>query len=100
MIEEARDLYTSHDDEQQPSIQHRISQDDVAHSVCRMVEKLDFSVSNLSNVYTFSLVEVLVQVVFSIQSDDVFQYILEVVFPRIEATGRGVEHSHYPTHLA
>lgn len=100
MIGEARDLYASCDTGRQQSIQHRISEDDVAHSICRIVETLDFSVSNVSDVYTFSLVEVLVQLVFSIQSDDVFQHILEVVFPRMEAAGRGFEHSHYPTHLA
>lgn len=100
MIAEGRDLYTSHGYGRQQNIQHRISQDDIAQSICRTVETLDFSVSNVSDVYTFSLVEALIQVVFSIQSEDVFQHILEVVFPRIEAAGRGFEHSHYPTHVA
>jgi hypothetical protein len=73
--------------------------DNLAHSMCQIVGTLDFTTSNTSDVYTFSLAETLLQLVFLCRSDAIFHYILDVIWPRLEITSRGYEHSHYPTHL-
>ncbi|KEF55149.1 uncharacterized protein A1O9_08803 [Exophiala aquamarina CBS 119918] len=72
----------------------------LAHNFCQIVEGIDHTISNTSDVYTLSVVEVLLQLVYSFQSESIFHYVLDVIWPRIEARGRGYEHSHYPTHLA
>ncbi|GIJ90099.1 hypothetical protein Asppvi_009049 [Aspergillus pseudoviridinutans] len=73
--------------------------DDLALSMCQIVGTLDFTTSNTSDVYTFSLAESLLQLVFLWRSDAIFHSILDVIWPRLETTARGYEHSHYPTHL-
>ncbi|KAF7155594.1 hypothetical protein CNMCM5623_008136 [Aspergillus felis] len=73
--------------------------DVLAHRMCQIVGTLDFTTSNISDVYTFSLAESLLQLVFLWRSDAIFHYILDVIWPRLETTARGYEHSHYPTHL-
>lgn len=64
-----------------------------------IVNTLNFSTSNTSDVYTFSLGEVLLQLTLAWHSTSTFQHILDVTWPRLEAGGRGFEHSHCPTHL-
>ncbi|KAE8341426.1 hypothetical protein BDV24DRAFT_55424 [Aspergillus arachidicola] len=71
----------------------------MAYSACHVADSLNLAVSNTSDVYTMSLAEVLLQLVFLWRSDELFQYILDILWPRLEAHGRGYEHSHYPTHL-
>lgn len=71
----------------------------MAYSACQVADSLNLAVSNTSDVYTMSLAEVLLQLVFLWRSDRLFQYILDILWPRLEAHGRGYEHSHYPTHL-
>jgi hypothetical protein len=73
--------------------------DDLAHSMCQIIGTLDFTTSNTSDVYTFSLAETLLQLMFLSRSDAIFHYILDVIWPRLETSARGYEHSHYPTHL-
>jgi hypothetical protein len=73
--------------------------DDLAHSMCQIIGTLDFTTSKTSDVYTFSLAETLLQLVFLYRSDEIFHYILDVMWPRLETRARGYEHSHYPTHL-
>jgi hypothetical protein len=73
--------------------------DDLTHSMCQIAGALDFATSNTSDVYTFSLAETLLQLVSLCRSDAIFHYILDVIWPRLETTARGYEHSHYPTHL-
>jgi hypothetical protein len=65
-----------------------------------LIDGLELSQSNLVDVYTFSLTEVLVQLTSTVQSEAVFNRVLDVIWPRIEAHGRGFENSHIPTHLA
>ncbi|KAI9041871.1 uncharacterized protein KD926_006416 [Aspergillus affinis] len=77
-----------------------MSMESVASTVCQIASGLDFNASITFDVYTFSLTEVLLQLVFSWQSDSTFQYILDFLWPELESKGRGYEHSHYPTHLA
>jgi hypothetical protein len=60
---------------------------------------VDLTESNILDVYTVSLTEVLLQLVLLWRSNEVFHYILDVLWPRLETSGRGFEHSHYPTHL-
>lgn len=71
----------------------------MAYSAYHIADSLNLAVSNTSDVYTMSLAEVLLQLVFLWRSDELFHYILDVLWPRLEAHGRGYEHSHYPTHL-
>ncbi|KAK1144123.1 hypothetical protein N8T08_005785 [Aspergillus melleus] len=72
----------------------------LAYTICQIASGLDFKASNTFDVYTFSLAEVLLQLVFSWQSDSTFQFILDILWPALESKGRGYEHSHYPTHMA
>ncbi|RAL10662.1 Zn(II)2Cys6 transcription factor domain-containing protein [Aspergillus homomorphus CBS 101889] len=72
---------------------------ELAHSVCQIVGTLDFTASSTADVYTFSLTETLLQLVFLWRSDTLFDYILNIVWPGLERKTRGFEHSHYPTHL-
>ncbi|KAL4905633.1 hypothetical protein BDW74DRAFT_185152 [Aspergillus multicolor] len=53
-----------------------------------------------SDVYTFSLTEILLQTCLVAKSTDLFNYILDDLWSALESSGRGYEHSHYPTHLA
>ncbi|OGM44238.1 Zn(II)2Cys6 transcription factor [Aspergillus bombycis] len=71
----------------------------MAYSACHVANSLNLAVSNTSDVYTMSLAEVLLQLVFLWRSDELFHYILDVLWPRLETHGKGYEHSHYPTHL-
>ncbi len=75
------------------------SSHDFADTVIRIVDTLDVSVSATADIYTFSLSEVLLQLVQVYKSDSVFQYILDTLWPELERKARGYEHSHYPTHL-
>ncbi|KAL5041883.1 hypothetical protein BDW71DRAFT_217369 [Aspergillus fruticulosus] len=61
---------------------------------------LDLAGSITSDIYTFSLTEVLLQLVQIYKSSSLFTYILDTFWPLLETKGRGYEHSHYPTHLA
>ncbi|KAL3462476.1 hypothetical protein BJX64DRAFT_277191 [Aspergillus heterothallicus] len=72
----------------------------LAGSICQVAASLDFRSSNTQDVYTFSLSEVLLQLVLIWRSETVFHLILDVVWPQMESKSRGYEHSHYPTHLA
>jgi len=72
----------------------------LAHNLCSIAARLDHAISNTSDIYTFSLVEVLLQLVYSYQSEALFNHVLDVIWPQIEGRGRGYEHSHFPTHLA
>ncbi|RAH80336.1 hypothetical protein BO86DRAFT_316338 [Aspergillus japonicus CBS 114.51] len=74
--------------------------DDLAHGACQIIGTLDFTTSSTADVYTFSLAECLLQLVFLWRSDTLFDYILTIVWPELERKTRGFEHSHYPTHLA
>ncbi|OOF94843.1 hypothetical protein ASPCADRAFT_208510 [Aspergillus carbonarius ITEM 5010] len=71
----------------------------MAHHMCQIAGHLSFGMSNTSDVYTLSLAEVLLQLVFAYRSDELFHYILDVLWPQLEMHGKGYEHSHYPTHL-
>ncbi|RAK97878.1 Zn(II)2Cys6 transcription factor domain-containing protein [Aspergillus ibericus CBS 121593] len=71
----------------------------MAHNICQIAGQLSFSMSKTSDVYTFSLAEVLLQLVLAWRSDELFHYILDVLWPQLEQDGKGYEHSHYPTHL-
>ncbi|PYI01282.1 Zn(II)2Cys6 transcription factor, partial [Aspergillus sclerotiicarbonarius CBS 121057] len=71
----------------------------MAHTICHIASQLSFNMSNTSDVYTLSLAEVLLQLVFASPSDQLFHYILDVLWPQLEMNGKGYEHSHYPTHL-
>ncbi|KAF9894849.1 hypothetical protein FE257_004470 [Aspergillus nanangensis] len=74
--------------------------DNMAHSVCRIASNLSFKASTTSDIYTFSLGEVLLHLVFLWRSDALFHSILDILWPSFEKSGRGYEHSHYPTQLA
>lgn len=65
-----------------------------------IVDTLDFAQSNLADIYTFSLTEVLLQLTLCVPSKPVFDHVLDVIWPRMESRGRGYENSHIPTHLA
>ncbi|KIV92969.1 hypothetical protein, variant 2 [Exophiala mesophila] len=65
-----------------------------------IIDVLDFATSNTSDVYTFSLTEVLLQLALAWHSTSTFHHILDITWPLLETRGRGFEHSHYPTHLA
>lgn len=84
MFEEFRDEPSSHD---------------FANAAIRILDTLDLSVSSTADIYTFSLSEVLLQLVQVYKSDTVFRYILDTLWPGLESKARGYEHSHYPTHL-
>lgn len=71
----------------------------LAHGMCQIAGTLDFTTSNTLDVYTFSLAEVLLQLVFLYQSEAIFHCILDTLWPQLEIKGKGFEHSHYPTHL-
>ncbi|THC93462.1 hypothetical protein EYZ11_007047 [Aspergillus tanneri] len=73
--------------------------ENMAYNVCQIAGNLNFSASNTSDIYTLSLAEVLLQLVFLSRSDALLHYILDVLWPQLEKTGRGYEHSHYPTQL-
>lgn len=79
--------------------EHAATMDSFAQNMCQVIRGIDLSLSNTSDVYTLSLAEVLLQLVFLWPSDAVFHYILDVLWPQLERQGRGYEHSHYPTHL-
>ncbi|KAL4972492.1 hypothetical protein BDW66DRAFT_162825 [Aspergillus desertorum] len=64
-----------------------------------IVSTLDLSASITSDIYAFSLTEVLLQLVQIYKSSSLFTYILDTLWPLLETEGRGYEHSHYPTHL-
>lgn len=105
MFEEAHIARTSHSKQQQqkqqePQEQHPTALlNNRAHALCQIAGTLDLAKSNISDVYTFSLAETLLQLVFLWRSDTIFHYILDVLWPHLETKGRGYEHSHYPTHL-
>lgn len=65
-----------------------------------IIDTMDLKQSNLDDIYTFSLTEILVQLSLCVQSVFIFDHVLDVIWPRIEAAGRGYENSHVPTHLA
>ncbi|KAL2859370.1 hypothetical protein BJX68DRAFT_226176 [Aspergillus pseudodeflectus] len=71
----------------------------LAENICSLAEALDFSTSNTDDIYTFSLAEVLLQLVLVWRSEPILNHILDVIWPQMERKSRGYEHSHYPTHL-
>lgn len=87
-------MFVEFSDEQHQSLSH-----DFAKLVTRIIDTLDLSVSSTADIYTFSLSEVLLQLVQVYKSDSAFQYILDTLWPELERKARGYEHSHYPTHL-
>ncbi|RDW68794.1 Zn(II)2Cys6 transcription factor domain-containing protein [Aspergillus mulundensis] len=68
-------------------------------NVLQILSTLNLSDSVTFDIYTFSLTEVLLQLSVLPKSTDLFNYILDDLWPRLESSGRGYEHSHYPTHL-
>lgn len=100
MLEEVRTRYGMRDHQLRVADDAALSMADIAATIFSVIRELDLSVSNVSEVYTFSLVEILRQLAFSWQSTDAFHHILDVIWPRIELSGPGYEHSHCPTHLA
>ncbi|KAL4916381.1 hypothetical protein BDW62DRAFT_218737 [Aspergillus aurantiobrunneus] len=72
---------------------------DYSLRIGEIINTLDFTASSTSDIYTFSLSEILLQLVQIYKSDSLFQYILDTVWPALESKARGYEHSHYPTHL-
>jgi hypothetical protein len=71
----------------------------LADSLCSVAATLDFDSSSTEDIYTFSLAETVLQMVLVWRSEHVLNYILDVIWPRMEGKSRGYEHSHYPTHL-
>ncbi|KAL2867727.1 Zn(II)2Cys6 transcription factor domain-containing protein [Aspergillus lucknowensis] len=71
----------------------------LAASACRIAASFDFSTSNTSDIYTFSLAETLLQLVLVWRSDAAFHSIFDAIWPQLERKTKGYEHSHYPTHL-
>lgn len=72
---------------------------DTVRNMCQIAGTVDLKISNTSDVYTLSLAEIMLQAVLLWRSDEIFSYLLDVLWPRLEMYGRGYEHSHYPTHL-
>ncbi|KAL4756954.1 Zn(II)2Cys6 transcription factor [Aspergillus foveolatus] len=70
-----------------------------AQKFIHILSTLDLAASITSDIYTFSLTEVLLQLVQCCKSPSLFTYILDTFWPLLETKGRGYEHSHYPTHL-
>ncbi|KAL4995473.1 hypothetical protein BDV10DRAFT_196643 [Aspergillus recurvatus] len=68
-------------------------------NIIQILSNLDIAASITSDIYTFSLTEVLLQLVQTCKSPSLFTYILDTLWPLLETKGRGYEHSHYPTHL-
>ncbi|KIW67525.1 hypothetical protein PV04_06769 [Phialophora macrospora] len=64
------------------------------------IDRLDLTMSNLVDVYGYSLSEVLLQLSYNMPSTTYFNHVLDVVWPQMEVHGRGYENSHLPTHLA
>ncbi|KAJ5199004.1 hypothetical protein N7491_000432 [Penicillium cf. griseofulvum] len=73
--------------------------ENLARNMCQIAGIVDFKISNTSDVYTLSLAETMLQIVLLWRSDEIFSYVLDVLWPQLEMNGRGYEHSHYPTHL-
>ncbi|KAJ5112040.1 hypothetical protein N7532_000085 [Penicillium argentinense] len=73
--------------------------ENLADSFCEIASTVNPAISNTSDVYTLSLAESLLQLVQLYRSDKIFTFIFDTLWPRLEATGKGYEHSHYPTHL-
>ncbi|KAL3444251.1 hypothetical protein BJX65DRAFT_174130 [Aspergillus insuetus] len=71
----------------------------LADNICSLAATLDFTTSNTDDIYTFSLAEVLLQTALVWPSQPIMNYILDVIWPKMESKSRGYEHSHYPTHL-
>ncbi|KAL6236487.1 hypothetical protein BDW75DRAFT_206543 [Aspergillus navahoensis] len=67
--------------------------------IIQALATLDITACITSDVYTFSLTEVLLQLVQIYKLSSLFTYILDAFWPLLETKGRGYEHSHYPTHL-
>ncbi|KAE8411962.1 Zn(II)2Cys6 transcription factor [Aspergillus pseudocaelatus] len=98
-FEEAKQAFTSHHTSTVVGVDPSNPIANMAYSAYHIADSLNLAVSNTSDVYTMSLAEVLLQLVFLWRSDELFHYILDILWPRLEAHGRGYEHSHYPTHL-
>ncbi|KAK4942326.1 hypothetical protein LTR10_017933 [Elasticomyces elasticus] len=77
-----------------------ISTSALLNEALRLIDTVEPTLSSLVDIYAFSLSEVLLQLCYTFPSTTFFDYILDVVWPRMEAYGRGYEHSHIPTHLA
>ncbi|KAJ4520034.1 hypothetical protein HRR78_002257 [Exophiala dermatitidis] len=73
---------------------------DIMNEALCVINTIDFQQSALVDIYAFSLAEVLLQLCYTFPSTEVFNHILDVVWPRMEAGARGYENSHMPTHLA
>lgn len=61
-----------------------------------IIHGVDMKQSTLHDVYTYSLTELLLQLTYI---SPVFPPVLDVIWPRLETSGRGFEHSHFPTQL-
>ncbi|KAL3471602.1 hypothetical protein BJX99DRAFT_263102 [Aspergillus californicus] len=93
MFEEAQ-----HNSTQAPNEASRI--ENLAHTILQTISALDFTTSTTADIYTFSLSEILLQLVLIHRSSTIFHSILDIFWPQLEKKARGYEHSHYPTHLA
>lgn len=98
-FEETNGPYPSHGPSPEMSKQSTTLIGNLAHKMCEITSTLDLTASNTVDVYTLSLAEVLLQLVFLWRSNTIFSYILDILWPRLESSGRGYEHSHYPTQL-
>ncbi|KAL4946958.1 hypothetical protein BDW69DRAFT_204971 [Aspergillus filifer] len=67
--------------------------------IVHILDSLDLAVSATADIYTFSLTEILLQLVQLYKAKSLFKYILDILWPKLESKARGYEHSHYPTHL-
>ncbi|ETI22097.1 hypothetical protein G647_06168 [Cladophialophora carrionii CBS 160.54] len=72
----------------------------ILRGVVDTIDGIDPTISNVVDVYGYSLSEILLQLSYNMPSTTYFNYILDVVWPRLEVCGRGYENSHLPTHLA
>ncbi|KAL4794265.1 hypothetical protein BDV19DRAFT_399443 [Aspergillus venezuelensis] len=70
----------------------------IERAIC-IINNLDLTTSATADIYTFSLTEILLQLVQVHKSELFFTYILDTFWPKLESKARGYEHSHYPTHL-
>ncbi|KAL5342252.1 hypothetical protein BJX70DRAFT_339092 [Aspergillus crustosus] len=73
--------------------------DTLASSLICILSTMNLTMSATSDIYTFSLTEVLLQFTLIYKSATTFSYIFNTIWSQLDARARGYEHSHYPTHL-
>jgi hypothetical protein len=93
-------VYPTHLRNESEQIYYTDLVNDSFRTILTTIDTIDFAQSNLFDVYTFSLTEVLLQVALTRHSPELVHYILDIIWPQLEKHGRGYEHSHCPTHIA